>query len=133
MNKYSVVAFFLGAAIVFSSHSMISSAKAQITTFDIWVPQGTTLIGTDKAIVTGKRGGLTTLTNGVCTMQQTGLFPAQTIVAVDPGGGGATRFAGVVFSAEAAPGTKLGSITTGNPATCTDGGVAYNHYVGIVE
>lgn len=95
----------LGAVLTFGA-----TLRAQVTTIDFVVPTGTAIStgGTgDFVVFIGKSASADGVTVGDCG---TGEFPSQNAVAVDPGGGRATRILGIINTSSAssvAPGTRL--------------------------
>ncbi len=84
----------------------------------------------DRVVFTGR--STTTADGGNCAPAP-GQYPVQDVVAIDPGGGRATRFCGVIVlqATAVSPGTKL--IDISGVAECAAGGQFYLELHGTVE
>lgn len=83
---------------------------AQATTIEFVIPVGTPISTASEKIVFIQKS-TTNDTVGNCAV---GEHPVQTLVAVDPGGGGAAKISGVIVTSQTdsvPPGTRLGALS----------------------
>lgn len=110
----------------------VLSGVGGVAQIHLWVPIPSSIDATtDKTVFITRDVGETYL-NAQCAGTAGNYFPVQTLVAINPGGGGASRIKGNIVDQVVAPGTRLSNLL--DLGTCmNDDSVIYHHFRGDVQ